>query len=139
MNYLTNYYKNLSEQLQEKVNYLKTLLNEDNDPNSNPSKPSGSPQPAGPRPSPAPAPTPTPAQIPPGQAPFRPDPRGYPGGSQDPNYQRDWYEYFKWWQTQDPKWRDKNPLPPPPKDRGIRPGTRPGGGQMPGRGPAPIR
>jgi hypothetical protein len=28
MNYLTNYYKNLSEQLQEKVNHLQNLLNE---------------------------------------------------------------------------------------------------------------
>jgi len=28
MNYLTNYYKNLSEQLQEKINYLEKLLNE---------------------------------------------------------------------------------------------------------------
>ena len=28
MNYLTNYYKNLSEQLQERVNYLQKLLNE---------------------------------------------------------------------------------------------------------------
>lgn len=28
MHYLTNYYKNLSEQLQEKVNYLEKLLNE---------------------------------------------------------------------------------------------------------------
>ena len=28
MNYLTNYYKNLSDQLQEKVNYLKHQLNE---------------------------------------------------------------------------------------------------------------
>ena len=26
MNYLTNYYKNLSEQLQEKVNHLNTLI-----------------------------------------------------------------------------------------------------------------
>ena len=28
MNYLTNYYRNLSEQLQERVNYLQFLLNE---------------------------------------------------------------------------------------------------------------
>lgn len=28
MNYLTNYYKNLSEQLQERVNHLQNLLNE---------------------------------------------------------------------------------------------------------------
>jgi hypothetical protein len=28
MNYLTNYYKNLSEQLQEQVNYLQNILNE---------------------------------------------------------------------------------------------------------------
>jgi hypothetical protein len=28
MNYLTNYYKNLSEQLQEKVNHLQRILNE---------------------------------------------------------------------------------------------------------------
>ena len=33
MNYLTNYYKNLSEQLQEKVNYLEKMLKEgSNDP-----------------------------------------------------------------------------------------------------------
>jgi hypothetical protein len=29
MNYLTNYYKNLSEQLQERVNHLQKLLNEE--------------------------------------------------------------------------------------------------------------
>ena len=28
MNYLTNYYKNLSEQLQDKLNYLENILNE---------------------------------------------------------------------------------------------------------------
>ena len=32
MNYLTNYYKNLSEQLQEKVNHLQKLLKEFDDP-----------------------------------------------------------------------------------------------------------
>ena len=31
MNYLTNYYKNLSEQLQDKLNYLENILNESAD------------------------------------------------------------------------------------------------------------
>jgi hypothetical protein len=32
MNYLTNYYKNLSEQLQDRVNHLHKLLNEESQP-----------------------------------------------------------------------------------------------------------
>jgi hypothetical protein len=35
MHYLANHYKNLCEQLQEKVNYLEKILKEQEDPNSN--------------------------------------------------------------------------------------------------------
>jgi hypothetical protein len=76
------------------------------------------------------APTPPPA---------RPDPRGFPKGIQDENYQKAWYEYYLWWQQQDKKWKEKNPMPPPPMRPGSPPTPRPGGGTLPGTGPRPIR
>ncbi len=141
MNYLTNYYKNLCEQLQAREKQLLQILSEAGEivlpgvPGINPGVQgpmSPAPSPAGPANPPATAPTQTPG-------PDRPDPRGYPGGAQDPNYQKDWYDYFKWWQKQTPTWKAKNPLPVPPMRKGTGPRPRPGGGHYPGEPSRPYR
>lgn len=80
-----------------------------------------------------------PEQAPPPQ---RPDPSGFGRGRLDDDYRKAWYEYFLWWQLQDPKWKEKNPLPPRPQKPGIPPTRRPGNGQggiMPGTPPRDIR
>jgi len=141
MNYLTNYYKNLCEQLQAREKQLLQILAEEMSASAAPGIPGVSPGVFGP-PSPSPSPTPSGPATPPAtapQGPDRPDPRGYPGGSQDPAYQKEWYDYFKWWQKQDPAWKAKNPLPPQPKGRGTGPTRRPGGGYYPGEPGRPIR
>lgn len=136
MNYLTNYYKNLCEELFAKEQRLLRILNEMQvlPPQIELPYTPGPPAPG--QSSPAPA---TPPATNPGQnIPDRPDPRGYPGGSQDPNYQKEWYDYKKWWDRQDPRWKAKNPLPPTPKKPGTRPQPRPGGGYYPGGPARPI-
>ena len=77
-----------------------------------------------------------PEQAPP---PPRPDPSGFARGRLDDDYRKAWYEYFLWWQLQDPKWKAKNPLPPRPQKPGTPPTRRPGGGTMPGTPPSDIR
>lgn len=140
MDYLTNYYKNLCEQLMEKEKQLTKLLNEIAAADVQPGPPApGQGYPTAPATNPAPSVAPATAPTFTPQGPDRPSPQGYPGGSQDPNYQKEWYEYYKWWQKQDPKWRAKNPLPPSPKKPGTRPQPRPGGGYYPGGPARPIR
>ena len=147
MNYLTNYYKNLCEQLQDQVNNLSSqlkMLSEsayggDSAPSAGVvfpppgTQPGNTPQPNWPY-SPSqpttppntpntPVPPQTPAQAPattdPG--PDRPVPSDYPNSKEDPKYWEDYQAYMKWWRRQSKEYQKANPPPAVPvKPRGGR-------------------
>jgi len=124
MDYITKYYKNLSEELSRKLNLLEMIAAQTTSPAPT-APPAGTPGgPMGP-PSPAPMPTPT---APPSSFPPPPNPSDY-GGSNTPGF---WKAYQEWL-------RKFNDLPPDHparqrykyRNRPTRvPGKRPKGGTI---------
>ena len=157
MNYLTNYYKNLCEQLQDQVNNLSSKLNMLNEMDSggnpyidNPYLPyvPGGPDlppprlppviptipdrfpPVKPAPKPTPKPGPAPAENPGSdKAPPRPVPSDYPPLNQrDPRYGDLYRQYMEWYRQQSKDYQKANPPPPLPKGAAPRPYYRGGAG-----------
>lgn len=133
----TKYYQTLAQNLQEQVNNLKKqMLSEAG---IVPPTPGVSPQPVLPgynpatppypgitpvAPAPAPsAPTaPTPAQPTAGDIPRRPNPRGFPGGVNNPEYQRLYGLYVEWWSMQSKEYKRQHPEQAPPSTPSNNPG-----------------
>lgn len=90
MDYITKYYKNLSEELSRKLNLLEMIAAQTTAPVPN-APPAGTPsEPMGP-PSPAPMPTPT---APPSSFPPPPVPSDY-GGTNTPGFRRAYEEWLR--------------------------------------------
>jgi len=124
MDYLTNYYKNLCEELQAKENHLRKLIYEMSGGGGvTPEHPSPG-GPAVPPPPPAPAPAPAPKEPPaPSTPPVQPArPTRPPPPEPDienPNYEElfgRWLKaYQRWWSQQSPEYKQQNPNMRPPQ------------------------
>lgn len=76
-----------------------------------------------PTPQPQPRPTaPTPAQPTAGDIPRRPNPRGFPGGVNNPEYQRLYGLYVEWWSMQSKEYKRQHPEQAPPSTPSNNPG-----------------
>jgi translation initiation factor IF-2 len=133
MDYLTKYYKNLSEELERRVNLLEMMVAQATPP-STPPTPAVAPPPTPPAPTPGPAPTPAPPSGPPPQ----PDPGRFKDGTRDPGYGKAFDEYYRWYFGLNPDDRQGFPnpssFPKPGRPYTVNPARpRPGGGTIPGR------
>ncbi len=121
MDYITKHYKNLSEDLQRRLEALQQYITEMEGTQISSGEMAAAPpmdwsdstQHA------------TPGSTPPGYHKYEPfmdpplfpfpgDRSRYPDGIRDPEYHRDWYDYYRWWTQQDKQWQKENPMPPRP-------------------------
>jgi hypothetical protein len=119
MDYITKYYKTLSEDLSIRLETLQKFITEMEGAHISsgemaaaapPMDWSDSSQHAQPNTTP-----PVMHEYVPGQPhfPISGDGSRYPNGRQDPSYHEDYFEYLKWYRQQPKDYQKRNPMPPP--------------------------